>query len=52
MIKTQLIEHTGGEFIRIRPAEKKHKRDNTEERHLIPMMKGYDRPLERCLCGR
>ena len=22
MIKTQLIEHTGGEFIKIRPAEK------------------------------
>ena len=52
MTKTQLIENTGGKFIKIRPAEKKHKRDKAEERHLIPMMKGYDRPLELCLCGR
>ena len=46
MTKTQLIENTGGKFIKIRPAEKKHKRDKAEERHLIPMMKGYDRLLE------
>jgi len=52
MAKTHLIEHTGGEFIRNRPAEKKHKRDKAEERHLIPMMKGYDRPMELWLCGR
>ena len=52
MTNTKLIEHTGGKFIKNRPAERKHKRDNTEERHLIPMMNGYDMPIELCLCGR
>ena len=54
MTKT-LTYHADRGFAKIRPAKKKHKkhkRDTNEERHLIPLINGYDMPMELCLCGR
>ena len=52
MSKTQLIKNSRAEFIRIRPTKRKHKKDHKKERHLIPLINGYDLPMELCLCGR